>query len=78
MRRAIFGSGPVAAKAKAARNKYRRQQKPCGDCFGPLDENMMLGKVVERLKSGAGETADFSAMMLSSAARVILSNGAAA
>jgi hypothetical protein len=34
------------------RNKYRRQQKPCADCFGPLDENMTLGQVVERLKQG--------------------------
>jgi hypothetical protein len=34
------------------RNKYRRQQKPCADCFGPLDENMTLGQVVERLKAG--------------------------
>lgn len=35
-----------------ARNKYRRQQKPCEDCFGPLDESLTLGEVVDRLKSG--------------------------
>jgi hypothetical protein len=35
-----------------ARNKYRRQQKPCADCFGPLDETMTLGEVVDLLKRG--------------------------
>lgn len=34
------------------RNKYRRQIKPCEDCFGPLDENMTLQQVVDRMKSG--------------------------
>lgn len=35
-----------------ARNKYRRQQAPCADCFGPLDETLTLGQVVEQLKRG--------------------------
>jgi hypothetical protein len=34
------------------RNKYRRQKKPCEDCFGPLAETMTLGEVVDRLKQG--------------------------
>jgi hypothetical protein len=34
------------------RNKHREKAKPCDDCFGPLDENMTLGEVVERLKRG--------------------------
>jgi hypothetical protein len=35
-----------------ARNKYRRQQAPCADCFGPLEETMTLGEVADRLKQG--------------------------
>jgi hypothetical protein len=35
-----------------SRNKYRRQQKPCDDCFGPLDENLTLGEVQDRLRQG--------------------------
>jgi hypothetical protein len=35
-----------------ARNKYRRQQTPCGDCVGPLDETMTLGEVQDRLQRG--------------------------
>lgn len=34
------------------RNKYRRQAKPCDDCFGPLVEGVTLGEVLERLKRG--------------------------
>jgi hypothetical protein len=34
------------------RNRYRRQQAPCADCFGPLEETMTLGEVAERLKQG--------------------------
>jgi hypothetical protein len=35
-----------------ARNKHRAKAKPCDDCYGPLDENMTLGEVIERLKRG--------------------------
>jgi hypothetical protein len=34
------------------RNRYRKQKKPCADCFGPLPPQMMLGEVVERLAKG--------------------------
>jgi len=34
------------------RNKYRRAQQPCPDCYGPLEETMTLGEVVDRLKQG--------------------------
>jgi hypothetical protein len=34
------------------RNRYRRAQKPCPDCYGPLDENLTLQQVVDRLKQG--------------------------
>lgn len=34
------------------RNKHRRKAAPCSDCFGPLDENMTLGEVTDRLKQG--------------------------
>lgn len=34
------------------RNKYRRSQTPCSDCFGPLDENLTLQQVADRLKQG--------------------------
>ena len=33
-----------------ARNQFRRTQKPCEDCMGPLDENLTLGEVMEKLK----------------------------
>ena len=35
-----------------ARNKYRRAAKPCDDCLGPLDEQMTLGEVQDRLARG--------------------------
>lgn len=34
------------------RNKYRRQAKPCEDCFGPLAEEMTLGEVADLIKRG--------------------------
>ena len=34
------------------RNKYRAQQKPCDDCFGPLDEQLTLGQVLDLMKRG--------------------------
>jgi hypothetical protein len=35
-----------------ARNKYRKAQKPCDDCVGPLDEDLTVGQVAEMLKRG--------------------------
>ena len=34
------------------RNRYRSSKSPCDDCFGPLDENMTLQQVADRLKQG--------------------------
>lgn len=34
------------------RNGHREKKTPCADCWGPLDENMTLGEVQERLKKG--------------------------
>lgn len=34
------------------RNKYRRAQKPCADCVGPLREDLTLGEVAQLLKRG--------------------------
>lgn len=35
-----------------ARNQFRSRQKPCDDCMGPLDENLTLGEVMDKLKQG--------------------------
>jgi hypothetical protein len=35
-----------------ARNQFRERQKPCDDCMGPLDENLTLGEVMDKLKQG--------------------------
>lgn len=35
-----------------ARNKFRRQHKPCDSCFGPLREDLTLGEVTELLARG--------------------------
>ena len=35
-----------------ARNKYRTSKTPCDDCFGPVDENMTIGELHERLRQG--------------------------
>ena len=34
------------------RNFYRKNKKPCEDCYGPLDENLTLAEVQEQLNRG--------------------------
>jgi hypothetical protein len=35
-----------------SRNKYRRQQAPCEDCLGPLDEQLTLAQVQAMISQG--------------------------
>lgn len=34
------------------RNTNRAVQKPCVDCYGPLDPRMTMGEVLHRLRQG--------------------------
>lgn len=35
-----------------ARNQFRQRKAPCIDCFGPLDENLTLTQVIDRMAKG--------------------------
>jgi hypothetical protein len=49
---ASFAYLPVAVRARAVRATEIVVSKSAADCLGPLDENMTLAEVLDRMKRG--------------------------